>query len=80
MRLQQEQGLTILMVTHSIAEAVFLADRVLVLSERPGRLVGEVPIDLPRPRDLGVTATEIFGRLTAEVRRCIGEPARAADF
>ena len=71
MRLHQEQGLTVLMVTHSIAEAVFLADRVLVLSERPGRLVGEVTIGLLRPRDLGVTATETFGRLTAEVRQCI---------
>lgn len=77
MRLQQEQGLTILMVTHSIAEAVFLADRVLVLSERPGQLVGQVAIDLPRPRDLGVTATEAFGHLTAEVRRYIGEPGLA---
>jgi NitT/TauT family transport system ATP-binding protein len=80
MRLQQEQGLTVLMVTHSIAEAVFLADRVLVLSERPGRIVGQVMIDLPRPRDLGVMATEHFGRLTAEVRRHIGETARETSF
>lgn len=41
----------IIMVTHNVEEAVYLADRILVLSRRPGRIVGDVPIDIPRPRD-----------------------------
>lgn len=66
------RGKTIFMVTHDIPEAVFLADRVLVLSERPGRLVADIPIDLPRPRRLEITGSEHFARLTLEVRRHIG--------
>ena len=66
------RGKTIFMVTHDIPEAVFLADRVLVLSERPGRLVADIPIDLPRPRRLEMTGSEHFARLTLEVRRHIG--------
>ena len=49
-RLCEQTGAAVLFVTHSIAEAVFLSDRVVVLSSRPGRVVGTVPIDLPRPR------------------------------
>ena len=60
------------MVTHSIQEAVFLADRVLVMSERPGRLLADVKISLPRPRQLEMMGSEHFGQLTLEVRRWIG--------
>lgn len=48
--LWEELGTTILYVTHDLTEAITLADRVLLLSRRPGRVVGEYPIDLPRPR------------------------------
>jgi NitT/TauT family transport system ATP-binding protein len=63
---------TVVMVTHSINEAVFLADRVLILSRRPGRLVADVPIPLPRPRDSSLLGTPQFGRLTQQVRAQIG--------
>ncbi len=73
LRIHGLQQTTVVMVTHSIAEAVFLADRVLALSPRPGRLIGEVAIDLPRPRRLEQTGTEHFGRLTTTVRSHIGQ-------
>jgi len=73
LQIQHSQNKTMLMVTHSIPEAVFLADRVLVLSKRPGQIVGQVPIDLPRPRSISIMGSEHFGRLTMEVRRFIGQ-------
>jgi NitT/TauT family transport system ATP-binding protein len=73
LRLQALHSKTILMVTHSINEAVFLADRILLMSERPGRIVAQVPIDLPRPRELSILGSPEFGRLAAHVRTLIGE-------
>ena len=72
LRLYEEYRMTVLMVTHSIAEAVFLADRVLVMSERPGRIVADVAIDLPQPRPLAVMGSAEFGALTMVVRGWIG--------
>ncbi len=71
LRLQAVQRQTVLMVTHSINEAVFLADRVLVLSARPGKLVGEIAVDLPRPRELAVMGTSQYAELTQRVRSYI---------
>ncbi len=71
LRLHALQAKTILLVTHSINEAVFLADRVLIMSERPGRIVAQVSIDLPRPRDLSMLGEAQFGRLAAQVRSSI---------
>ncbi len=60
---------TVMFVTHSITEAVFLSDRVVVFSNRPGRVVEVLDIDLPRPRRLSVRETPEFGRYAGEIRR-----------
>jgi NitT/TauT family transport system ATP-binding protein len=58
---------TVIFVTHSIAEAVFLADRVVVMTPRPGRIARVVAIDLPRPRTVEMRASAGFGRLSLEI-------------
>jgi NitT/TauT family transport system ATP-binding protein len=60
---------TVMFVTHSISEAVFLSDRVAVFSNRPGKVVEILEIDLPRPRHLSIRETPEFGRYAAEIRR-----------
>jgi len=60
--------ITVCLVTHDLREAVFLADRVFVMSSRPGRIVVERKIDIPRPRDLDVTFTQHFQDIVHELR------------
>jgi NitT/TauT family transport system ATP-binding protein len=68
LRLWDRIGATIVVVTHSIAEAVFLADRVVVLSPRPARLVADVVVELPRPRRPGDLDAATVTRTAAEIR------------
>jgi NitT/TauT family transport system ATP-binding protein len=73
LRIGQEIQKTVLLVTHSIPEAVFLGDRVLVMSDRPGRIVEDLRIDLPRPRDPRVTkALPKFGERILYLNRLMG--------
>ena len=76
LRIWEATGTTILFVTHSSPEAVFLSDRVLVLGARPGRVKLELPIELPRPRDPAVKETVEFARHTAALRRVLAGEAR----
>ena len=71
MRIWEARSVTVVMVTHSISEAVLLADRVVVLSPRPARVQLDLPIHLQRPRGLSMSHTAEFGALAAQVRQAI---------
>lgn len=72
LRIWQARRKTVLMVTHAIQEAVFLADRVLVLSPRPGKICLDMSINLPRPREEGMRYTAEFGEIARQLRQAIG--------
>ncbi|MBK9234295.1 MAG: ABC transporter ATP-binding protein [Anaerolineae bacterium] len=73
LRVWQLRQATVILVTHSIAEAVLLADRVMVMGPRPGHVTATIPIPLPRPRSADLLSTEHFGRLALAVRRAIDQ-------
>ncbi|MFN3685867.1 ABC transporter ATP-binding protein [Salinarimonas sp.] len=75
--LHAQNKFTVVLVTHDLREAVFLADRVFCMSARPGRIIAEREIDLPRPRDLEITYTPQFIDIVHELRGHIAD-ARAA--
>lgn len=70
--LWQERQKTLIMVTHSISEALLLADRILVLTPRPGKISLEMAVDLPRPRQADVRYTPQFAALAKQLRAAIG--------
>ena len=70
LRIWRETGTTIVFVTHSIHEAAFLGQQVLMLAARPGRVREIVPVDLPEPRTLAMRDTPEFGALAAHLRAC----------
>jgi len=70
-RIWQARQKTVIMVTHSINESLFLADRVLVLTQRPGKIKTDVEVDLPRPRKDDIRYTPHFGKLARKLRQAI---------
>jgi NitT/TauT family transport system ATP-binding protein len=70
--LQAARKVTVMLVTHDLREAVFLADTVYVMSNRPGRIVRRCEVPIARPRDLDVTYTQAFQDLVHELRNLIG--------
>ena len=77
LRLWQESGQTIVFVTHNISEAIFLADRVVVLTPRPGRLAHIYDVELPRPRTIEMTFEPGFIELVQDMKRTVETGGRA---
>jgi NitT/TauT family transport system ATP-binding protein len=72
LRVRADRNITILLVTHDIDESVYTGDRVIVLTRGPGRVVADVPVDLPAPRDqIATKELREFARLRAEVSRLV---------
>lgn len=70
-RIWMDQKTTILFITHSLSEAIFLSDRVLVMGPRPGKVIGEFKIDIPRPRRVRDERSPIFADYADRVRTCL---------
>lgn len=78
LRIWRETGNTVIFITHQIEEALFLADRVMVLAARPGRVREILPVDLERPRPLGIKRSPEFSRLADHVWHSIEREVRAS--
>jgi NitT/TauT family transport system ATP-binding protein len=75
LQIQQDLRQTTLLITHNIAEAVQLADRILVMTYRPGRVKRIIDIDLARPRSSAILSSEAFGRHIAQIWNDLREEA-----
>jgi NitT/TauT family transport system ATP-binding protein len=69
----EKTGKTVFFITHSLTEAIYLSDRVLVMSPRPGRIIDTLAIDFPRPRELDIIGSESFGRIRNHLWHLLSE-------
>jgi NitT/TauT family transport system ATP-binding protein len=69
LRLHEGSAMTVVLVTHSIPEAILLSDRVVVLTPRPGRVAAEITVDAPRPRSVETLDAAVVSETAAEIRR-----------
>lgn len=76
--LHAARGITVILVTHDLREAAFLADRIFCMSARPGRIIAERTVDLPRPRELDVIYSHPFADIVAELRGHIAAARKEA--
>jgi len=77
LRLWRDQGWTVIFVTHSVYESVFLSQRVVVMSPRPGRIAADLAIDLPQPREAGLRATPAYGALAHRISEHLAQAMAA---
>jgi NitT/TauT family transport system ATP-binding protein len=75
LRIWSTTSKTVVFVTHSLTEAVYLADEVLVMSARPGRIIDRIQVTLPRPRNYEMMATDVFGKLRDRIWQQIRKTA-----
>lgn len=73
LRIHERSGTTVLFVTHSIPESVFLSDRVIVMSRRPGRILEALTVTLPRPRTIAMMEDPAFVGTVAHLRRLFAD-------
>ncbi len=78
LRIWRQNRKTVLFITHQIDEAVYLADRVVVMTSRPGRVKAVLDVDIPRPRELSVKRTPRFLKLVDEIWKMLEEEVKAA--
>ena len=74
LRLWDRAATTIVMVTHSIPEAILVADRVVVMSSRPGRIVADIAVDMPRPRSIADLDAAAVSGIARQIRGYLGDP------